>query len=166
MRSLFTFILLALPATAAAADLSDLAWLEGEWRGYSVMGDESNVNHKAFRLEQAGRYLVERTLSMCPPPEPSTDYETHQDMTVFYAVGGELRAKGFFVEGVVQSSTVTVEGPKVTVESLEVEGGPPGMRARLVYERDGEDRFTGTFDVDWSGEGWQCYQTYAFERLR
>ncbi|MBU0741518.1 hypothetical protein KKG45_06675 [bacterium] len=166
MRILITLALLAAPLWVAAADLSDLAWLEGEWQGYSLMGETSNVNHKEFRFAQAGRYLVERTLAMFPPAEPSTDYETHQDMTVFYAIGGELRSKGFFAEGLVQSSAVTVDGPRVIIESTEVEGGPPGMRARLVYERAGYDRFTGVFEVDWSGGGYECYQTYEFSRLR
>ena len=160
---------LALPCLAAAADLSDIAWLEGEWQGYSGMGERTNLNHKTFAFEQAGKYLVERTISMFPVEgEPTVEYETHQDMAVFYAIGGALRAKSFFVEGFVQSSTVTVEedGARVVIESTEVEGGPPGMRARLIYRRAADDRMTGTFELDWSGEGYAPAGRFEFKRVR
>ncbi len=165
MRLLFVIALIALPMAACADDLASIAWLEGEWQGYSIMGEKSNVNHKEFRFEQAGHYLVERTVAMFPPAEPSTEYETHQDMNVFYVIGDELRAKAFFVEGFVQSSTVTLDGAKVIIESTEVEGGPPGMRTRLTYVRGDGDGFTGTFEIDWSGEGYQPMSTYEFKRL-
>ncbi len=165
MKVLIVLALLSIPFLAFGDGLDSVAWLEGEWQGYSIMGERSNVNHKEFRFEQAGRYFIERTIAMFPPAEPSTEFETHQDMTVYYEVDGALRAKGFFVEGFVQSSTVTIDGSKVIIESLEVEGGPPGMCTRLIYERGLEGGFTGTFEIDWSGDGYSHYSTYEFKRI-
>lgn len=157
--------LAALPA--AAAELADVAWLAGQWQGYSLMGDRSNVNRKTFEFEVGGRYLVERTTAMFPPAEPSVDYELHEDMTVYYATGGELFAKSFFSEGFVQSSTVKVsaDATEVVIESTAVEGGPPGMRARLTYRREADDHMTGTFQLDWSGQGYKTASTYEFKKV-
>jgi len=165
MKILVILVLLTAPLSAFGDGLDYVAWLEGEWQGYSIMGERSNVNHKEFRFEQAGRYFVERTIAMFPPAEPSMEYETHQDMNVYYVVDGELRAKGFFMEGFVQSSTVTIDGSKVIIESLEVEGGPPGMRTRLFYERGLEESFTGTFEIDWTGKGYKLMSSYEFKRI-
>ncbi len=168
MRALMILALMATPFAAIAGGFEDLAWLEGEWQGFAVAGERSNVTHVEYRYEQAGRYLVERTVAMFPPGEPSTEFETHQDMTVYYEIGGEVRAKGFFVEGFVQSSRVSVDGLTVVIESLEIEGGPPGMRTRMTYERaaDSEDAYSGRFEIDWGDGELKCYHTYEFKRIR
>lgn len=66
---------------------------------------------KQYAYEIAGMYFVERTVDMFPPPEPSVAFEMHQDLTVFYRDdrSGDLKAKGFFVEGFVTSSTLDVQ---------------------------------------------------------
>ena len=162
-----TFLLLTILAgSAAAADLADLAWIEGEWQGYSIMGNKSNLNHKWFVREMGGTYLVERTVAVFPPAEPTTEYETHQDQCWYYAMGDEVRMKGFFVEGFVSSGTVSISGDTLTVLSTAVEGGPPSMRTRLRYVRMGEDRMIGDFEIDWNGDGFRPSSTYEFRRLR
>lgn len=165
MSRLFLFLLL-LASPAAAAETADLAWLEGEWQGYSTMGDKHNLNRKWFAWEMGGLYLVERTVAVFPPAEPSTEYETHQDRAWYYAVGGELRMKGFYSEGFVQNGTVAVDGDTLTVLGTSVEGGPPGMRTRLRYVRQGDDRMTGSFEIDWDGGGFRPSSTYEFRRVR
>ena len=70
---------------------------------------------------------------MFPPDTLSTEYEIHQDFTVFYRANGTMKAKTFFVESYGTSANVVLstEGDTITIEAIEVENGPPGMRSRL-----------------------------------
>lgn len=147
--------------------LESLRWLLGEWRGYSIVGKKLNTIHKRVYLDLGGVFLVERTLSMIPPGGPSTDYEVHQDLTVFHAAGEELKAKGFFIEGFVSSDIVTVEkeGAVIKMESERVENGPPQMRTRYTLTRQSLDKYQGRFEIAWDGVKWQLSQKLTMQRV-
>lgn len=124
-----------------------LAWLEGEWQGYGLFPDDTSYIRKEFRYALRGRFLVERTIDLFPPPEPRTDYEIHQDEIYYYSSGEGFAAKGFFVEGFVWNARVEAGGDTVRVVTTDVEGGPPGFAARVTLVRRGPDRYEGTFEL-------------------
>jgi len=152
-----------------AERFSELAWLVGEWRGFGKFAKNTNYIHKKFSYDVAGMFLTERTLDMFPPAEPSTDFELHQDLIVYYRVGadGPFRAKGFYVEPFVASIDVTVgeDGGSVTLESTQIENAPPGMRTRVTYGRQGIDELKGTFEIAAPGEPYRVVEQLTMRRI-
>ena len=142
------------------------AWLAGEWQGYGQMGERVTYIHKAFGYDVGGRDLVERTLDMFPPSKPSTEFELHQDFIVYFRTdAGSYRAKGFFVEGFVWNSTVTVTPERLVIETESVENAPAGMRARLTYTKDGASGFKGTFELAMPGQDYKLFETLVMRRV-
>ncbi len=147
-----------------------MAWLEGEWQGYGEFPDRTNYARIVYSYDLAGIYLVERTVALFPPPEPTTDYEIHQDFTVYYrnSTTGGFTAKSFFIEAYVVSSTVEVleDGSVIVVESTDVENGPPGMRSRTTISREGDDAFALTFEIAMPGKDYSLYEEMTMRRVR
>ena len=146
-----------------------LAWLVGEWQGYGKFAKQNGYINKQYYYDIAGIFLVERTIDMFPPPELTTDFEIHQDMTIFYVdtATDAIKAKGFFVEQYVTSSTVHVskDGNSIVVETSEVENGPPGMRTRITYTRQGENEFTGSFEITMPAEDFKVVEELTMSRV-
>ncbi len=171
---------LALPAPAFAHEGLDhetepppsrfepLAWLEGEWTGYGEFPDRTNYIHKTFAYDQAGTYLIERTLAMFPPEELSADFEAHQDLVVYYLdePSGAYRAKAFYIEGFVTSFGIDVneDGSLIVLESTDVEGGPPGMRSRMTISRETDDRFLAVFEIAMPDRDYSVYEEITMVR--
>ena len=164
---------------ASTADLSEARfearfeafdWLIGEWQGYGQFADRTGYIHKRYFYDVAGVYLVERTLDMFPPPEPSTQFEVHQDFTVFFRdnVTGAFSASGYYVETFVTDADVVVseEGNSFVVESRTIHNGPSGMRTRFTYTRTGEDGFTLRFELAGPGEEYAEIESSRFRRVR
>lgn len=151
----------------ADARFPGLAWLEGEWRGYGEFTNRTTYIHKTWEFDVAGIFLTERTIDMFPPAEPSTEFEVHQDLTVFYWDGTTLKAKGFYVEGFVWNSLVstTSEG-HIVIETAEVENGPPGVKARYTIRPDGADAFTATFELAFGDKDYGLMETLTMRRVR
>jgi hypothetical protein len=146
-----------------------LNWLVGEWRGFGKFAKTTSYVHKRFAYDVAGVYLTERTLDVFPPPEPSTDFELHQDLVVYYREGadGPFRAKGFYVESFVASLNVTIGegGDSVTLESTQIENAPAGMRTRVTYARQGVDKLQGTFEMAAPGEPYRVVEQLMMQRI-
>ncbi len=169
------------PAAAAEAEngwrdeigagrFGPIAWLEGEWQGYGEFPDRTNYIRTTFDYDLGGMYLVERNVAMFPPEELSTEYEIHQDFSVYYrdsATGGFV-AKSFYIEGFVTSSTVEVleDGDVIVIESVSLENGPPGMRSRSTFSRETEDRFSLTFEIATPGKDYSLYEEITMSRVR
>lgn len=156
-------------APRAAQRFSPMSWLIGEWRGFGKFDKTSNYIHKKFAFDVAGMYLTERTLDIFPPAEPSTAFELHQDLLIYYREGadGPFRAKGFYVESFVASLNVTVDegGGSIILESAEIENAPPGMRTRITYKRQSADEFRGTFELAKPGEPYRVIEQLTMRRI-
>lgn len=157
-------------ASAASADsLRALEWLVGEWRGFGSFATRTSYIHVQFYYDLAGAVFVERTLDVFPPQMPSTEYEMHQDFVVYYRLEGShrLRAKGFYVEGFVNSFDVEVseDGGQMVCDSTVVENGPEGMRARWTIHRETHDLWTGRFELAEPGQEYRLVETQTMERI-
>jgi len=152
-----------------SSSLTHLGWLIGEWRGYGIVGKQMNMIHKSFRLEVGGLFLLERTLSMFPPSKPTTDYEQHQDLVVYYfdPSVGALKAKGFYIEGFVSSGDVHVSkaGQQIMVKSTQIENGPPNMATRFALNRKGEGEFIAKFEIAWQGVDYELSQKLTMQKI-
>jgi hypothetical protein len=134
----------------------ELHWLIGEWQGYGQFTSRITYVHKEYYYDVAGMFLIERTLDMFPPSEPSTEFEIHQDFTVFYrdTQTGALKAKGFYVEGFVWSSDLTVSdnGRTIIIEATEIDNAPEGMRSKITILREGDDEYRAIFELAMPGK--------------
>ena len=65
-------------------------------------------------------FLIERTIDMFPPDSLTTEFEIHQNFAVYYVdtFSNSIKAKKFFVESYVQSSTVTIHNNAVSYTHL------------------------------------------------
>lgn len=157
-------------ADRAPARFAPFEWLVGEWRGYGEFSNRTTWIHKRFGYDVGGVYFYERTVDMFPPAELSTDFELHQDVSYFYRVGpsGEYRAKSFYMEGFVTSASVAVNdgGREIVIEATSVENGPPGMRSRITYTREGPDRFRGLFELAMPGKEFGKVEELTMTRVR
>jgi hypothetical protein len=153
----------------SAERFSPLNWLVGEWRGFGKFDKTANYIHKKFSYDVGGMYLTERTLDVFPPAEPSTEFELHQDLIIYYREGadGPFRAKGFYVESFVASMNLTVDdgGDSITVESAQIENAPPGTRTRTTYKRQSADEFRGTFEMAKPGEPYRVVEQLTMKRI-
>lgn len=150
-----------------AVRFPELDWLVGQWQGYGEFEDRWTLIRKSWAYEMSGMYLVERTIDMFPPDEPSTEFEIHEDFTVVYrGEGDRLRARGFFVEGFVTEAEVQTSegGARVVIEMTGVENGPAGMRARYSISRTGPDSFEATFEIAPPGADYTVDETIQMER--
>lgn len=131
------------PSERGSERFRPLHWLIGEWQGYGIFSNDTTYIHKRFSYEVGGMFLVERTMDVFPPAEPTTEFQIHQDMSIYYRDGDSYAVKGFFVESFVWSSAVTVSGDTVVVETRRIENAPSGMRGRVTLVREGAETFGG-----------------------
>lgn len=147
----------------------ELHWLVGQWQGYGRFTNRTTYIHKEYYYDVAGMFLIERTLDMFPPPEPSTEFEIHQDFTVFYrdTQTGRLKAKGFYVEGFVWSSDLTVSdnGRTIIIEATEIDNAPQGMRGKITILRDGDDEYRAIFDLAMPAKDYEELEELVMTRV-
>lgn len=150
-----------------ASRFPPLEWLVGEWRGYGRFTDRTSYIHKRFSYELGGAVLVERTLDIFPPSELTTDFEIHRDIVHYFRNGEVFEAIGFYVEGHVNLFSVTVaENPsQLTAETYEVRNIPKGMRAKVIYEQDGETGLRGEFLLAAPGESLETVEKLVMQRI-
>jgi hypothetical protein len=156
-------------ALKGADRFDELDWLIGEWQGYGQFTNRTTYIHKQYSYDVAGMFLTERTLDMFTPPELSTEFEIHQDFTVFYrdtGTGG-IKAKGFYVEGFVWSSDVTVSdnGNTIVIEATEIDCAPDGMRSRITILRESEDEYIAIFELAMPGRDYKELEELTMRRM-
>jgi hypothetical protein len=156
-------------AMKGADRFEELAWLEGEWQGYGEFTNRTTYIHKKYSYDVAGMFFIERTLDIFPPPELSTEFEIHQDFTVFYrdtGTGG-IKSKGFYVEGFVWSSDVTVsdDGDTIVIEATEIDCAPGGMRARITMLRESNDMYRAIFELAMPGAEYKELEELTMTRM-
>ncbi len=158
------------PPARSAERFPALDWLIGEWQGYGVFTDKNTYIHRSYRYDTAGMFLIERTIDMFPPDTLTTEFEVHQGFAVYYVdtISNSIKAKTFFVESYVQSSTVTIHdnGQRIVAESTEVENGPPGMRARFTIEKQGKDGFKELFELAMPAQDYERMEELVMKRIK
>ena len=144
----------------------EMAWLVGEWQGYGEFEDRVTYIRKLYAFDVGGMFLTERTIDMFPPARPSVDFEVRHDLRIFYRDGGELRAKGFYVESFVTNADVAVAADgAIVIETTAVENGPVDVRTRYTVVPDGNDRFTAKFEVATAGNQYAVLESLQLRRI-
>jgi len=140
-----------------ADPLEPLAFLVGEWRGLEEARFGKGAGEREYRFILNGRYLLSQNASAFEPQEGLPEGDRHEDWTIFSYDQGrhtvvirQFNSEGFVNRFVLDASS---EMPtKMVFLSEASENSPPGLRARLTYEKVSDDELHETFELAMPGE--------------
>lgn len=137
--------------------LEPLAFLVGKWSGNEDASFGKGVGEREYRFIMNGRYLLSQNVSKYAPQEDLPEGDRHEDWTLFSYdrnrqtfVVRQFNSEGFVNRFVLDRSSVIPT--KMVFVSEASENSPPGLRARLTYEKAGDDELHETFELAMPGE--------------
>lgn len=135
--------------------------LIGVWEGPATGRPGSGVQRREYKSVLDGHFLLGTNQTRWEA-SPSAEAFVHEDISVLSADRGtgELRLLGFYSEGLVHDyrcREAGADGSRLVFEAVQVEGGPPGMRARETIELVGDDGLRTTFELAMPGGGFEPY---------
>lgn len=142
--------------TPSKGPFADVAFMLGEWRGDEDTSFGRGTGTRSTELVLTGTYMRSANRSEFPPDEKRPNGEVHEDWEIWSfdraldaLVIRQFNSEGFVNQFVQQPAP---ERPNVLAfETVATENSPPGLRARLVFERLGADEFLETFEIFWPG---------------
>src|ERR1019366_7193720 len=140
-RLLLVLAMLVLPL-GAAEDWGPVQFLAGRWTGEGGGGPGQGAGSFSFEPDLQGKVLVRKNLAEYPPANGKPGFR-HDDLTIVYREGGQLKAIYFDSEAhVIRYDVKGVEGGVAFV----TEAGASGPRYRLTYTSSGKDALKIKFD--------------------
>lgn len=137
--------------------LEPLAFLVGEWRGEEDARFGRGEGEREYRFILNERYLLSQNLSRFEPQEDLPEGDRHEDWTFFSYddnretfVVRQFNSEGFVNRFVLDPSSTVPETMVFVSEASE--NAPPGLRARLTYEKVSDDELQETFELAMPGE--------------
>lgn len=138
--------LLAQPPVPKPEGLTPLRFLEGTWTGEGTGRPGQSVGEATFTFELGGRVLVRRSYADTPAVE-GRPAARHEDLTTFFAEGGQVKA--LYVDNEEHVIRYQVSS---TPEAVVMTSEPgPGMKFRLTYRRTGPDSVALLFEIGMPG---------------
>lgn len=144
-------------------------FLVGKWKG-STEGKYGTAKIQItgkFILD--GKYLFLRTKSVFKPQDKNPKGETHEDWAIISYdqarskfVFRQFNAEGFVNRYVLED--ISDKGSKLVFVTEAVENGPPGLRARSTYTRNGNDAFVEVFELAFPGKDFSTCVTSKLTR--
>lgn len=150
--------------TSSADPWDQLRFLEGKWdgRGDGVSGLSTVKQNYSFILNN--QFLEMSTISVFPPTKKSPKGEIHRDVGfISYDKATEkfiLRA--FYGEGFVntyQLTEISDDEKTFLFETISVENGPPGTRAKLIIKKLSSEVIEVGFHVAFGENDFTCFNT-------
>lgn len=146
-------------------------FLVGKWKG-STQGKYGTAKIQVtgkFVLD--GKYLFLRTKSVFKPQGKNPKGETHEDWAIisYDQARGKFVLRQFNAEGFVNRyllEDISDKGDRLVFVTEAVENGPPGLRARNTYTRNGNDAFVEVFELAFPGKGFSTCVTSKLTRRR
>ena len=146
-------------------------FLVGHWKG-STQGKYGTAKIQVTgKLILSGKYLFLRTKSVFKPQDKNPKGETHEDWAIisYDQARGKFVLRQFNVEGFVNRyvlEDISEDGNRLVFLTEAVENGPPGMRARSTYTRNGNDEFVEVFELALQGRDFSACITSKLTRRR
>lgn len=151
--------------------LETLAFLVGEWHGEEDASFGKGKGEREYRFIMDGRYLLSQNVSTFEPQERLPEGDRHEDWTIFSYDRGrrtfvlrQFNSEGFVNRFVLDASSLTPE--KMVFLSEASENAPPGLRARLTYEKVSDDELHETFELATPGEDFDVMIRNHWKRAR
>jgi hypothetical protein len=148
-----------------------MKFLVGEWegRGEGKSGISKVWKHWQFALN--GKFLQMKTKAVFGPQEQNPRGETHEDVGYFSYDGErktivfrQFHVEGFIIRYVIES--ISSNGQTVTFVSEQIENGPPGLVAKLIFEPLDADTLEERFELAFSGKEFDCFNTNIIKRKK
>jgi len=177
VRGKFVFFIVLLPALLIAqAEKKQDVWesfkfFEGKWEGKGEgKSGISNVMHE-FHFVLNGKYLRMETKAVFEPQEKNPKGEIHEDIGFFSydRIREKYVFRQFHVEGFINQYTldsISEDGKSFTFVSEQIENGPPGLRARLMFDILDDDDLRVSFHLAFPGREFDCYSINTLKRKR
>ncbi len=142
-----------------AKRFAPLAFLVGEWEGAGQGSTGQSLGSFTVQPDLGTNVLVRRGVNV------GADARVHEDLTVIYARGAELRADYWDNEGhVIRYQIVSQPQDKSVV--FESTPGPDGMHYRLTYRPVNDDTLELHFDLAPTGQDYKPYLSGSLTRKK
>lgn len=144
-------------------------FLVGKWGG---KGDgKSGVSKvwKDWQFVLNGKFLNMKTKALFEPQELNPKGETHEDIGYFSYDGERKRIlfrqfhiEGFMIQYVLES--ISDDGKILTFLSEQIENGPPGLQAKIIYKVLDSGTVEERFELAFPGREYDCFMTNVIKR--
>jgi hypothetical protein len=165
--------LILLFADASAEDSGDpwepIRFFEGKWTGTGEGKSGISTSEREYEFILGGNFMRISNRSVFKPQETNPKGEIHENLDIIsYDTGrGKVILRQFHIEGFANTyvlESVSEDGKKLVFVTEQIENGPPGMSARLVLEKSGEDSFGESFELSMNDGEYTCLIKNIFQR--
>jgi len=141
--------------------------LLGRWEGPATGRPGTGQQVREYRSILQGRFILGTDVTRWVPTTEEPGGLLHEDLAVLGWDGSArvLTMRNFHAEGFVhdyRSVEAAPDGARIVFEAVQVENGPPGMRARETLVFNGPDELESTFELAMPGGD---FEPYTHERL-
>jgi hypothetical protein len=140
--------------------------LIGRWEGPATGRPGKGRQVREYKSILAGHFIQGSDQTHWDPSTEEPNGSLHEGLAVlsFDRRAGELVMRSFYSEGLIHDyrCRATDDESRLVFEAAQVEGGPPGMRARETIVLTGSDALESTFELAMPGGD---FESYTFERL-
>lgn len=140
----------------------------GRWEGAATGRPGTGHQVREYKAILRDRFILGTNRTRWDPTPEHPDGDLHEDMSIinFDPTNGQLVMRGFYSEGFVhiyRCIAAADDASRLVFEAGQVEGGPPGMRARETIAFMNPDALESTFELAMPGGE---YEPYTHETLR
>ena len=141
--------------------------LIGRWEGPATGRPGSGHQVREYKPILRGRFILGTDETRWGPTPEQSDGDVHEGLSVLSLdrTVPQLVMRGFYSEGFVHEYRcveAAADGSRLVFEASQVEGGPPGTRARESISFLGPDALESTFELAMPGGD---YEPHTHERL-
>ena len=150
-------------------DLEPLAWLIGTWEGTAAGAPGTGAQVRRYEAVLRGEFLMGTNKTTWAATAAHPDGEVHEDISF---ISYDRAAKRFvmhvfYVERFVAAYACEQTDADTWIFTADVvQNGPPGMRAREILVRRGEDLLEPRFELASAGKDFALYTSETLHRVR
>ncbi len=146
-----------------------MTFLLGQWEGRGDGKSGISKVWKEWDFILAGKFIRMKTKAVFEPQEKNPKGETHEDVGYFSYDGARQRivfrqfhVEGFIIQYVLEN--VSDDGKTLTFVSENIENGPPGLQAKIVYKIRDANTVEERFELAFPGREYDCFMTNIIKR--
>jgi len=141
--------------------------LVGRWEGPATGRPGTGRQVREYKPILGGQFILGTDETRWEPSSEQPDGSLHEDLSILYLdrAADQLVLRGFYSEGLVHEYRcveAAPDGSRLVFEAGQVEGGPPGMRARETLVFLAPDVLESTFELAMPAAD---FEPYTHQRL-
>lgn len=143
----------------------------GKWKGKGEGMSGISTGKQEFKFVLNGKYLKVKNKAVFEPQEKNPKGEVHEDFGFFSfdKIRKKFVFRQFHIEGFINQyvlESISDDNKTFTFVSEQIENGPPGLKAKLIYKILSEDEFQLSFELAFPGKDFACYSTGKMKRKK